>query len=73
MLSTSLMAFTRVQLVRFRAPSSSPRVIALKFCLLSDTSFVPGQLPPALTVVTTGLWSVVASGITFDSETSPLV
>jgi hypothetical protein len=73
MSSTSLMAYTSDQSVSFNVPSSSSRVIALKFHLLSETNLiVPGQRPPALTVVTTGLWSVVASGVTLDSETSPL-
>jgi hypothetical protein len=58
-----------------KSPLKLFRVIALKFCLFKETSFVPGQWLrlPALTVVTTGLWSVVLSGITFDSEMSPLV
>jgi hypothetical protein len=73
MSSTSLMEYTLVQSVMLRAPSSSSRVIALKFCLFNETSFVPGLWLPALTVVTTGLWSVVLSGIFFDSEMSPLV
>jgi hypothetical protein len=38
--STSLMLYTFVQLVRFRAPSSSCLVMALKFCLFKETSFV---------------------------------
>jgi hypothetical protein len=73
MSSTSLKEYTQVQSVRLRAASSSPRVIALKFRLLSETSFLHGRWPPALIVVKTGLWSVVALGITFYSETSPLV
>jgi hypothetical protein len=59
--------------VMLRAPSSSSRVIALKFCLFNETSFEPGLWLPALRVVTTGLWSVLLSGITFDSEMRPLV
>jgi hypothetical protein len=75
MSSTSLMAYTLVQSVLVRAPSSSSHVIALKFCLFKETSFLPGLWPwlPALTVVTTGLWSVVLSGNTINSEMSPLV
>jgi hypothetical protein len=75
MSSTPLMAYTLVQSVMLRAPSSSSRVIALKFCLFKETSFVPGLWLwlPALTVVTTGLWSVLLLGITFDSKMSPLV
>ena len=46
MSSTLLMAYSLVQSVMFRAFSSSPRLMALKFRLLSETNFVEkGGIP----------------------------